>query len=191
MNLANTITIARMVLIPGFVWFMYEQGYVVAGSRTEAGTWIAFIMFAVAAASDSLDGYIARRTGTITKLGQFLDPLADKLLVGAALLTLVAFRGFPIWAALVIAVREIAVSLLRTLGLRKGRSMPAGVPGKIKTAIQVPMVLLWLLPRRGGMLIAQDVAVWLAAGLTIWSGLHYLMQAGELLRAQEDAEDPL
>lgn len=185
MNLPNAITIGRMVLVPVFAFFMYRDGRVETGAINRPGTWVAFGVFAVAALSDSLDGYLARKNGTITRLGKFLDPLADKLLVGAALVTLVAFRGFPLWAALVIAIREVAVSLLRTAGLRRGKDMPASVPGKIKTAIQVPMVLLWLMPRRGGILIAQDVAVWLAAAFTIWSGLQYLLKAGELLRDDE------
>lgn len=174
-----------MALIPIYVFFMYRDGRVEVGTINRPGTWIAFAVFAVAALSDSLDGYIARKQGTVTRLGKFLDPLADKLLVGAALVTLVAFRGFPLWAALVIAIREVAVSLLRTAGLRRGRDMPASVPGKIKTAIQVPMVLLWLMPRRGAVLVAQDVAVWLAAAFTIWSGLQYLVKSGELLRRDE------
>ena len=117
----------------------------------------------------------------ITPLGQFLDPLADKLLVGVALLGLVLIRDFPLWAALVIIGREFAISILRTAGLRRGRSMPATIHGKIKTALQVPMVLIWLMPRRGTMLTVQDVVMWLAVAFTVISGAQYLMRARGLL----------
>lgn len=117
----------------------------------------------------------------ITPLGQFLDPLADKLLVGVALLGLVLIRDFPLWAALVIIGRELAISILRTAGLRRGRSMPATIHGKIKTALQVPMVLIWLMPRRGAMVTVQDVVMWLAVAFTVISGAQYLMRARRLL----------
>ena len=187
MNWANLVTLARIGLVPVFVYVLYlDGGRALPGSTSGPGTWLAFLIFAVAAISDSLDGYLARRYGTITKLGQFLDPLADKLLVGAALLMLVIYRAFPEWAAVVIIVREVIVSILRSAGLKRGRSMPASLPGKIKTSIQIPMVLLWLLPRVGYVRQIQDVIVYLAVIATVVSGALYLTRAKHLLTPSED-----
>lgn len=159
---ANRVTIARVGLVPVFMYLMYSGTSLAAAAA----------VFAIAAATDSLDGYLARRSGDITPLGQFLDPLADKLLIGGALLALVHLREFPLWAALVIVVREAAVSVLRSLELRRGHSLPATASGKIKTAVQVPMVLVWLLPRSGSIARTQNIAVYVVVALTVWSGLR-------------------
>lgn len=183
MSWANVLTFGRIALTPLFVYLMYAGE---ARPSSAAVPVLAIAVFAAAALSDSLDGYLARRQGRISALGQFLDPLADKLLVGAALVTLVALREFPVWAAAVIFAREIVVSVLRSAALRRGRSMPASLSGKIKTAMQIPMVMLWLLPRAGAVRAAQDAAVYLAVGLTLLSGARYLARARALLR-REDA----
>lgn len=187
MTWATAVTILRIALIPLFVVFMFRDGGDPADPATSVGSYLAFIVFAVAALSDSLDGYLARRHGAITPLGQFLDPLADKLLVGAALVTLVILREFPAWAAAVIAIREIAVSALRSLAIRRGRSVPASALGKAKTMVQIPTVLLWLLPRDGSLVLVQDAAVWIAVALTLISGAQYFRRAGDLLAKREDA----
>lgn len=181
MNWANLVTFGRIALIPVFVYFMYAEQSGGPETATTVGPWVAIVVFTVAAASDSLDGYLARRHERITPLGQFLDPLADKLLVGAALVTLVMLREFPAWAAIVIAVREIAVSLLRSGALRRGRGMPASLFGKLKTATQIPTVILWLFPRSGWVGRAQDAAVILAVALTVVSGIQYFARAKALL----------
>ena len=157
-----------------------------SSSTTSRTTWIAFGIFAIAAASDFLDGYLARRLNSITKLGQFLDPLADKLLVAAALFGLVVLRDLPAWVAIVIVVREVLVSALRTVGLRRGNSMPASFPGKVKTAIQIPMVLVWLMPRVGVVRTLQDVVMYLAVVLTVGSGVLYFMKAKQMLARSSD-----
>jgi CDP-diacylglycerol--glycerol-3-phosphate 3-phosphatidyltransferase len=122
----------------------------------------------------------------VTRLGIFMDPLADKLLVGAALAVLVSLRGFPYWAAVVIVVREVAISLLRSAALRRGRSMPASWFGKLKTATQLPMVVAWLLPREGSLVFIQDALAVAAVAFTILSGMQYLSKAGELLAPGRD-----
>lgn len=191
MNWANAVTFGRIALVPLFLYLMYMQGRGDAGeAATTVGPWLAIAVFTVASLSDSLDGYLARRHKRVTKLGTFMDPLADKLLVGAALVTLVAFRGFPAWAAVVIAVREIAVSLLRSAALRRGRSMPASTFGKAKTATQLPMVLVWLLPRAGWVAHLQDAAVVAAVALTVISGAQYFSRAGELLAPRNEPTTP-
>jgi CDP-diacylglycerol--glycerol-3-phosphate 3-phosphatidyltransferase len=186
MNWANVVTFGRIALVPVFVVLMAAGARGSGGATTQAGPLLAIVVFVVASLTDFLDGYLARRTDKVTRLGIFLDPLADKLLVGAALVVLVAVRGFPLWAALIIAVREIAVSLLRSAALRRGRSMPASRFGKLKTAIQLPMVVAWLLPRSGWIAVVQDVAVVAAVAFTILSGVQYFLRTRELLAPRTD-----
>jgi CDP-diacylglycerol--glycerol-3-phosphate 3-phosphatidyltransferase len=185
LNWANVVTIGRIALIPVFVYFMYAGEVRDGEAATRLGPWVAIVVFALAAVSDSLDGYLARRYERITALGQFLDPLADKLLVGAALVTLVMLRGFPAWAAIIIVVREIAVSMLRSAALRRGRSMPASWSGKLKTATQIPTVMLWLLPRSGWVAPVQDAAVVVAVALTVISGVQYFARSKSLLAPRD------
>lgn len=164
MNVPNALTVARVLLVPLFVALSYHHS-------TSAAVW-AFVVFFVASVSDFLDGYLARRNGTESRMGQWLDPLADKLLVGAALVVLVDTRSFPLWAALVIAAREIAVQLLRTQLVQRGGTLPASPAGKLKTMLQIGMVGWWLLPWEGRNL---GHWVWLAGvlGATLWSGYEY------------------
>jgi CDP-diacylglycerol--glycerol-3-phosphate 3-phosphatidyltransferase len=187
MTWANFVTILRIALIPLFIVLMIDSGPANPEEPAlQPAAYLAFIVFSVAALSDSLDGYLARRHNRITALGQFLDPLADKLLIGAALIALVALRQFPLWAATVIVIREIAVSVLRSLALRRGRSLPASRAGKIKTALQIPTVMVWLLPRRGLIEVFQNVSVIVAVVLTVFSGIQYLMRTRELLKPRDD-----
>ncbi|MEA2460350.1 MAG: CDP-diacylglycerol---glycerol-3-phosphate 3-phosphatidyltransferase [Actinomycetota bacterium] len=168
MNLPNTITIARIVLVPVFLVLAY-------GDSTAAAVG-AFVVFLVASLSDSLDGYLARKNETISRMGQFLDPLADKLLVGAALVVLVDTRDFPLWAALLIALREVAVQILRTSIVSGGGNLPASSVAKAKTVLQISMVCWWLLPWAG-----PNVGHWLyltaALIVTFWSGFEYFIRA--------------
>ncbi len=188
MNLPNLITTLRLLLIPPFVYLMKQAGHGTSkGIVMGTSAWMAAVLFAIASYSDWLDGWLARSRGSVTRLGQFLDPLADKLLIGAALATLIAYRRFPIWAAVVIGVREVLVSVLRSLALRRGNDMPATLPGKIKTAFQVPMVLVWLLPRNGLLQPAQDVAVYVAVLLTLVSGAMYASRTSKLLSRDPQA----
>ena len=134
-------------------------------------------LFVVAAATDGLDGYLARRYSTATRLGQWLDPLADKVLVAAPIVTLTVIDRFPIWAAAVIVARELAVSGLRAWLGARGRAMPASWWGKWKTADQMVVVVLYLLPGLGP--VARDVRFGVlvaAVALTVWSGLDYVIK---------------
>lgn len=164
MNLPNAITVARILLVPLFVALAYGD--------TDAAAVGAFAVFFLASASDSLDGYLARKHQIISRAGEFLDPLADKLLVGAALYVLVDTRAFPLWAALVIAVREVAVQVFRTNIVRSGGTLPASSWGKAKTVLQIVMVCWWLLPWED-----TNVGHWLLLGsaliATLWSGAQY------------------
>jgi len=188
MNWANVVTFGRIALVPVFLWLAYADARA-NGAGAGAGRTApqgAIVVFVVASLTDSLDGYLARRSNRVTRLGTFMDPLADKLLVGAALVVLVALRGFPLWAAVIVAIREIVISLLRSVALRRGRSMPASRFGKLKTATQLPMVVAWLLPREGWVAGVQDVLLVVAVAFTILSGVQYLLKAGKLLAPRHE-----
>lgn len=137
-NLPNAITVGRIALVPVFL--------VLAFRGSTSATAAALIVFVIASLSDILDGYIARRDNKISRVGQFLDPTADKLLVGAALVVLVAQRDFPLWAAVLLAAREVVVQVIRTNIVRDGGTLPSSATGKIKTVSQIVMVSWWLLP---------------------------------------------
>ena len=139
-NLANAITIGRILLIPVFLVVLFS------GLPEPYADIIAAAVFILAAATDKLDGYIARRQQSITTLGQFLDPLADKLLIAAALIALVSQSRVSALIAVVIIGREIAVSVLRVVGLSQGVSIPADRYGKLKTVLQIIYVVYVILP---------------------------------------------
>lgn len=179
MNPANAVTGARIALVAPFVFCMYLASD--AGGAASWARWLAAGIFAAASLTDYIDGYLARRLSVDSELGQWLDPLADKILVGAGLATLVVYRSFPLWASLVIAVREVIVALLRSAAGRRGRPMPAAKAAKLKTAVQIPMVFAWLLDRGPGTALLQDGVMLLAVGLTLFSGAQYLARSRELL----------
>ena len=140
LNLANAITIARILLIPVFLVLL------LSGIPQPYGDIAAAAVFILAAATDKLDGYVARRNKQITTLGQFLDPLADKLLIAAALIALVSQGRIVAWVAMLIIGREIAVSVLRIVGVSQGVSIPADKYGKLKTVLQIVYVVYVLVP---------------------------------------------
>jgi CDP-diacylglycerol---glycerol-3-phosphate 3-phosphatidyltransferase len=174
MGIANWVTVARIASVPVFVWLAYMDS---SGAAVAA-----FALFLAASLSDSLDGYLARRWNTVSRVGKFLDPLADKLLVGAALVVLVTTRSFPLWAALAIAFREVAVQILRTQIVRGGRDLPASNTAKLKTILQITMVCWWLLP-----FDSPTPVHWLlmvaAVAVTLWSGAQYFIGAYKIREA--------
>lgn len=138
MNLANKLTMLRIFLVPLFLVFIAVQGI-------PYGTFIATFIFILASLTDQLDGYIARSRNQVTDFGKFMDPLADKLLVTAALISLVELGVMPSIAAVIIIAREFAVSGLRTIAASSGKVIAASWWGKIKTVIQIIAILLLLL----------------------------------------------
>ncbi len=138
MNLANKLTVLRMILVPVFLIFIAVKGI-------PYGTFIATFIFIIASITDKLDGYIARSRNQITNFGKFMDPLADKLLVTAALISLVEYGVVPSWAAVIIIAREFAVSGLRTIAAAEGKVIAASWWGKIKTVIQIIALILLLI----------------------------------------------
>ena len=165
----NLISLLRVVLVPVMVVL------VVADTRT--ASYIATAVFVVGAASDGLDGYLARR-GQATETGQWLDPLSDKLFVSATVLALTVMGRVPLWAAIVIVAREAAVSVLRWSRGKRGHSMPASDWGKVKTGAQLIAISLYLLPLGPDADEARNAALYLAVALTVFSGLDYLVRDG-------------
>jgi|SRR5688572_7853794 len=168
MNLPNAITFGRIALIPVFVILAYGDS-----SASAVG---AFFVFGMASASDFVDGYLARKWKIESRLGKFLDPLADKLLVAAALVVLVDAHDFPLWAAIVIAVREVAVQILRIQIVRSGADLPASPAAKAKTFSQLGMVGWWLLPW-SDINAGHWILLGLAVATTVWSGAEYFITA--------------
>lgn len=171
MNTANKLTLARVVMIPLFLLVLYLH---VPG----ANYW-ALAIFIVASLTDTLDGYIARHYNQTTDFGKFMDPLADKCLVTAAMLWFVEIGHMPGWALLIVIVREFAVSGLRMVAADKGRVIAAGWSGKVKTASTMVCICLMLLLPRFAELSAICVAVIVLT--TIWSGVEYFMKNLDVL----------
>ena len=171
MNTANKLTLARVVMIPLFLLVLYLQ---VPG----ANYW-ALAIFIIASLTDTLDGYIARHYNQTTDFGKFMDPLADKCLVTAAMLWFVEIGDMPGWALLIVIVREFAVSGLRMVAADKGRVIAAGWSGKVKTASTMVCICLMLLLPRFVELSAICVAVIVLT--TIWSGVEYFMKNLDVL----------
>ena len=138
MNLANKLTLGRIFLVPIFLIF-------IAAKNIPYGTFIATFIFVLASLTDKLDGYIARSRNQITNFGKFMDPLADKLLVTSALISLVELHIVPSWAAVIIIAREFAVSGLRTVAAADGKVIAASWWGKIKTVIQIIAIVVLLI----------------------------------------------
>ena len=136
MNLPNKLTIIRMIMIVPFVVVM------LAGSAIPAGKWIALALFIVASMTDFVDGYLARKYNLVTNFGKFMDPLADKLLVSAALICLVG--RIPAWIVIVIISRELIISGFRTIAADNGIVIAASIWGKVKTVFQMIMII-WLI----------------------------------------------
>ena len=143
---------------------------------TKATSYAAAAVFVAGGLSDGLDGYLARRHAMTTRTGIWLDPLSDKLFVSAAVIALVIVDRFPLWAAIIILVREIAVTVLRAVRGTQGTAMPASGLGKAKTASQLLAVTLYLLPL-GPSADGFKLAILIVAVVfTVWSGVDYFLR---------------
>ena len=184
MNIPNAVTIARIMLIPVFL--------VVLFSEIPHGDVWAVGVFALAAGTDKLDGYLARRRNSVTAAGMFLDPLADKLLISSALIALVSLDRVSAWVAMVIIGREFAVSGLRLVGIAQGVSIPASRMGKLKTASQT-LAVLFLLVSYTAMPhfnLVEDILIYTAVALTLASGIEYFVNARTLLEKRPRPPEP-
>ncbi len=178
-NVPNLLTFLRAALVPVILLLLTLDG-----SRAR---WWAFGIFLFAAATDSIDGWVARRWHGVTTWGQLADPIADKLLIIGSLASLALVGELPVWAVVVIVAREVAVTGLRlSLVKRLDLVMPASAWGKAKTTSQVVAVAAFLLP--GTPEIVATVLLYFAVLLTIWSGLEYAFRAGRLTRAARARE---
>ncbi|MFD9699545.1 CDP-diacylglycerol--glycerol-3-phosphate 3-phosphatidyltransferase [Lentzea sp. NPDC059081] len=171
LNVANILTMARLVLVPVFLFSLFEAG----GFDT---TWrlIAFGVFAVASFTDHIDGTLARKHGLITDFGKIADPIADKALTGSALVGLSILDVLPWWITIVIAVREIGITLLRFWVIRYG-VIPASRGGKAKTLAQVIAIGLFVLPQNDVLQLIAWVIMAVALVLTVVTGIDYVIRA--------------
>ena len=177
-NLPNAITIGRIFLVPLLVVVLLTkfEGRLILGVRKEL---VGAAIFGIASLTDWLDGYLARRRKQVTPLGQFMDPLADKLLITAALVSLVQMDLAQSWMVVVILGREIAVTVLRSLAQSRGVSIPASPLGKFKMASQVTAVLLLILGEDVPVFAALGtVALWIALVTAVVSAWDYYRRYG-------------
>ena len=166
LNLPNALTVVRILLVPVLV--------VALTVETPGGSAIAAAVFALAAVTDGLDGYIARTRQTVTTFGKVMDPVADKLLIAAALISLVSLDRLAPWVAMVIIAREFAVSGLRIAAGQQGVVIPASILGKVKTIVQVVAVLALIAANDTGDAWVQ-VLVYVMVAVTIASGADYFL----------------
>lgn len=177
LNLPNMLTVLRIMLVPVLV--------VALLGNTQEGDVLAAIVFALASATDFVDGYLARSRHSVTTFGKLMDPLADKLLIVAALIALVSLNRLEAWVAMVIITRELAVTVLRLGATQAGVVMAASMLGKVKTCMQIALILaliavhgqpLWL-----SLLLYATVIVTVVSGLDFFFGLRR-----QLARVQTD-----
>ncbi len=190
LNLPNAITVARIALIPVFLWFTFFE------SRVDS--FIAAVLFTFTGATDFLDGWVARRRNLVTVIGKFLDPLADKLIVMAALVMLVHLGRIAAWVVILVMAREFIVTGLRTIAMSEGIVIAAGQEGKYKTSLQIAGIAFLLLNYTYPIdfiwftfdLDANKVGTWLlyvSLVFSVWSAWSYF--AG-FLKAVYSSEKP-
>ncbi|NLL81600.1 MAG: CDP-diacylglycerol--glycerol-3-phosphate 3-phosphatidyltransferase [Tissierellia bacterium] len=169
MNLANKITIFRIVLVPIFLLVLY--------SNIPNNTYMATAIFVIAAITDTLDGYIARHKNLITNFGKFFDPLADKILVSAALIYLVEVGKVPAWIVILIMSREFAITGFRVIAASEGITIAASPLGKFKTITQliaIPLLLLDNWPFHKLNVPLDMILIYIALFFTVLSGIDYI-----------------
>ena len=174
MNLPNKITLARICLIPIFLVV-----YLVQPFGEILNMWLALVIFVTAAATDALDGYLARKLKLVTNFGKLMDPLADKILVCSVLVAFTAVGAVPAWATILIITREFYISGFRQLALEQNLVMAATGLGKVKTVFQITLIVYIILPPPFDFFIFAPVTVGLiilAVLFTLWSGLDYTVK---------------
>jgi len=180
-NVANALTIARLLLVPVFLALLF------AGSGHEDGLrWAAWGAFAVASFTDRIDGELARRRGLVTAFGQIADPIADKALTGAALIGLSLLDDLAWWVTVVVLVREVGVTALRFWVIRHG-VIPASRGGKLKTFVQGLAIGLYVLPLSGVFASARWWLMAVALAVTVVTGVDYVSRAVRLRRTSARA----
>lgn len=169
MTTATKITLARVALIPIYLFLMY-----LSGGQAGLWMWLALAVFIVASLTDFVDGYIARHHNQVSDFGKFLDPLADKLLTLAAMCMFCQWGKFPAWALMIVLTREFAVTGLRLVAVGKGNVIAAGWSGKIKTAsTMIGLCVMMGFPQCE---ILNGVIVGVIVATTLYSGVEYFVQ---------------
>ena len=176
MNLPNQLTMLRVIMIPACL-VLWALGYPIPAA----------VVFALAAATDFLDGYIARKRHLVTTFGKFADPVADKILVLTTMIFLCAGADarLPAWAVCIVAARELMVDGLRLVAVGKGSVIAAGWLGKIKTNLQFACILTGMLLEKGHG--AVTVLTVLMAVMTVWSGVNYFLGAKDVFKEDSQA----
>ncbi|HEY8361361.1 MAG TPA: CDP-diacylglycerol--glycerol-3-phosphate 3-phosphatidyltransferase [Tissierellaceae bacterium] len=177
MNLANKITIFRVLLVPIFILVLY--------SEIRYNNFIAALIFVIASLTDTLDGYIARSKNMITNFGKFVDPLADKILVSAALISLVEMGKIPAWVVIIIIAREFLISGFRIIAASEGITIAASPLGKIKTITQLIAIILLLINNFPFYLInipVDMILLYISLFFTVLSGIDYIYKNRSALK---------
>lgn len=198
MTTANKITIVRILMIPIFiVCALYPQSVLADGSLSTTALVAALILFCVASFTDFLDGYVARKYNQVTDFGKFVDPLADKLLVTAALVIFIEWKLMACWMVFIILAREFIITSLRIVAANKGRVLAATWTGKVKTCVQIAGIIILFgckiaishvpssEPASAEPVLAFvliDVAVWAMTLVTLYSGYDYLKKNWDLIK---------
>ncbi len=173
MKVADFLTLIRIILTPVLVFFLFMP--------IPHKQWFAAGIFILAALTDGLDGYVARARNESSDFGKSFDPLADKILIGAALISLCKLGKVNIWAVVLILGREILITILRSVAGKKGISVGAGIWGKIKTVTQIIAIVMIILSLPGAGLILN-----IAVFFTVFSGLDYLIKWRVIFSSKKD-----
>jgi CDP-diacylglycerol--glycerol-3-phosphate 3-phosphatidyltransferase len=180
-NIANALTVFRLVLVPLFVLALFADGGHQVGWR-----WAAWGVFAVASYTDRIDGQLARSRNLVTSFGKLVDPIADKALIGAALIGLSLLDELPWWITVLVLVREVGVTLLRFWVIRHG-VIPASRGGKLKAFLQAVAIGLYVLPLSGWLGTGRAVVMAVALVVTVVTGIDYVARALTLRQTSERA----
>ena len=173
MNLPNTITISRILTLPFCAYALFKNG-------GDDSTWriIAFVLFFLVGVTDFLDGKLARSRNTVTEFGKLLDPIADKALIGTALISLSLLHSLPWWVTIVILTREIGITIFRFVVIRNG-VIPANRGGKVKTIVQNFAVGFYIFPLSSSLYWFRELFMGAALVLTVTTGVWYLVEASK------------
>ncbi|MCL2577831.1 MAG: CDP-diacylglycerol--glycerol-3-phosphate 3-phosphatidyltransferase [Defluviitaleaceae bacterium] len=189
MNLPNKITLLRVILIPAFLIMYLSQPLSGIGEvGVILNAWFALALFVIAAVTDAVDGYLARKLGLVTNFGKLMDPLADKMLVCAAFIAFTATGNLPAWATIILISREFYVSGLRQLALEQKIVLAASTSAKIKTTAQITLIIYLMLPFPFTYLFFQPVALVLiiiTTIISIYSAVEYTYKNRIIFKEQK------
>jgi CDP-diacylglycerol--glycerol-3-phosphate 3-phosphatidyltransferase len=169
LNVPNALTVARLLIVPLF-------GYLVLGvTQTQSAQWAGATIFLIAAITDLIDGVWARKYGLVTNFGKIADPIADKALIGTALVALSITGEIPWWVTGVILVREVAITIMRFWVINHG-VIPASRGGKVKTVSQIIAIVAYLIPVSGWVEVVAQMSLGVALAMTIVTGIDYAVK---------------